>query len=286
MRPAGKWLARMRQRIVQTLTVTLVSIYESFETYHVPDAKAFSEEATPIVFGAQRALADAVSQAFTEIARNESGQELSAPHVPSEHVHNLRGVPTERVYKRPFEEVWETLEKQEAEIRKLEREEWLGRAIERGKDRLKAIADEDLQSTYSNAARYVMQNFEGDAQPKWYRRVPQGSHTCALCLLISTRRFKIGNLSPVHPNCDCAIVPQYTPTPEGFVLDEDLLRQVHERVLKGLGVWSASGKPESPEGIDYRQILFEMTEDHGELGEMLVRPNRKVLTKNIPGLNS
>ncbi|MGW4127964.1 hypothetical protein [Amycolatopsis japonica] len=69
----------------------------------------------------------------------------------------------------------------------------------------------------------------------------------------------------VH-NCDCTVGPIFGDDP-GQVIDEKTLEKVHAAVEELTGTSDAGGR-----APDYRKILTTITADHGELGELLVRP--------------
>lgn len=271
MSPPDEWLKRQRKSITRRLINSLVRSYRALPSYHQPDAARFSREVTPVVKGAQHSLADAVAAAFAEKSRREFNREVPPPVIRNNQIVDLRGVQTQEVYQRPFHDIWQDLKAQDAAADEAEQKGNLKKAIDKGENRLKAIADEDLQLTYAHATREAMNGMRGQNKPTWWKRVPQGSYTCAMCLIISTRTYRTGELNPLHPNCDCTVEPQYTPYP-GMVHDEELLEKVHARVEKELGFRDWSGKDWR---MDYRDILIEIIEDHGELGHVLVHPRKR-----------
>jgi hypothetical protein len=58
-----------------------------------------------------------------------------------------------------------------------------------------------------------------------YRRVPDAG-ACTFCLLISTRRYRDSELSPVHPGCGCTVAPIIADRDPGEVLDTGLVSQL------------------------------------------------------------
>lgn len=261
-----EWLRRQRKSITERLINALVKQFRALKSYHQPDSVRFARVVTPIVKGAQHSLAEAVAESFAERSRREFRREIPAPRIPNNQIVDLRGIPTEEIYQRPFHEIWRELQQQEAEIREEERKDFLENAILKGENRLKAIGDEDLQLTYAHSAREAMNNMRGQNKPTWWRREPRGEYTCVLCWIISTRTFKTGELNPIHPACDCAIVEEFGPIP-GVVHDEELLERLHARVERELGHrdWSGAG---------YQELLLKITEEHDELGPILVRPRK------------
>jgi hypothetical protein len=69
----------------------------------------------------------------------------------------------------------------------------------------------------------------------------------------------------VH-NCDCRVDGIYGPD-LGLVIEPDLLEAVHDAVQTLTGHADRGGR-----APDYRKLLVSCTAEHGELGELLVRP--------------
>ena len=114
---------------------------------------------------------------------------------------------------------------------------------------------------------------------KFFKRVLTGSENCAKCAIASTQRYRVGNLKPIHPGCDCTCEPLKTMTDPGQVIDENLLESIHELVGNelgldentvdrgardlGLGKTDAKGNAIS----DYTDLI--VTRNHGEYGPTL-----------------
>ncbi len=159
-----------------------------------------------------------------------------------------RGVPIDEVYARPVVKA-RALVSQGKPVAK---------AFQAGGQRLESIATTDLQMAKVRQAQRSLQI----SDVEFYRRVPTGNETCAMCLIASTRRYRKRELMPLHPGCDCNI----DVIPDGMdmdlVLDEDLLEVTHEKVKEFAGIRDASGK-----AVDYRKLLI--THEHGELGPVV-----------------
>ena len=87
-----------------------------------------------------------------------------------------------------------------------------------------------------------------------------------MCVVASTQRYRIENLNPIHPGCNCAVDPLFGDVSE-LVIEPELLEAVHDAVGQLTGA-SDRGAREP----DYRQLLVSATAEHGELGTLLVRP--------------
>lgn len=219
-------------------------------------AAAFVQAAVPTVAGAQRSLAALTAAFIADHASKALRHRFAPPGVPESASVNLRGVDPRAVYERPFVALRTALSKGES----------LTRAVEVGQNRLREIAEGDMQLTYAHASRAAMNSLPGDGRPTGWRRVLVGPENCAMCVVASTQRYHRGQLNPIHPACNCTVEPIYGPD-RGQVIEPDLLKQVHAAVHDLTGAHDAGAR--SP---DYRKLLTQITAEHGELGQMLIRP--------------
>lgn len=254
--PAGaqQQLAAQRTRLSEQLIAALTALFGALGSWRDTDADRFTRQAAPLVQGAQQALAGLVAAWLAQTASQQTGQTVLAPVIPTSAITELRGISTSEVYRRPFRELWAALAEGKT----------LAEAVQQGQSRLRELADGDLQSTYAHANREGMQRLPEQAQPTGWRRVLQGSSSCALCVLASTHRYTISDLNPIHPRCDCTVQPIYG-RDEARAADDARLERVHQAAAELTGQRDRSGRRS-----DYRQI--QITHEHGELGPMLARP--------------
>lgn len=159
-----------------------------------------------------------------------------------------RGVAPEKVYQRPIITTRTEVSKGKP----------VPKALDAGGQRLESLVTTDLQMAKVRQADLSLEH----AGRKYYRRVPKGAHTCAMCLIASTQRYNGKNLMPIHPGCDCGV----DVIPAGMdldqVLDESLLEATHQKVKEVTGLADRSAR-----AVDYRKLLIE--HQHGELGPVL-----------------
>lgn len=134
----------------------------------------------------------------------------------------------------------------------------LDQALRAGGRRLESLATTDIQMAKTRQADASLAH----AGVEHYRRVPKGAGTCAMCLIASTQRYKVGTLSPIHPGCDCGVdvIPAGMDLEE--VLDVNLLNTTHAKVEAFAGVQDRGGR-----AVDYRKLIVER--EHGEIGPLL-----------------
>lgn len=80
---------------------------------------------------------------------------------------------------------------------------------------------------------------------RFYRRALTGA-SCELCRVASTQRYRTGDLMPIHPNCDCRVVPIFERDDPGQVINSLVFTDLGEPTQRA------------------------ETRRHGELGPVLV----------------
>ncbi|MFB7594300.1 hypothetical protein [Streptomyces sp. NPDC056160] len=220
--------------------------FDSLDGYRDADAAAFVEQVLPTVLAAQAQMGQITDAYLSAMLADMLGTSTAAAGV--ELPEALRGVDPAEVYTRPFVTTWTALGKGKA----------YAQAVNEGRTRLLSITETDLQLARTHAAQQSMQR--GGA--RFFRRRLTGSKNCALCVLASTQRYRVENLMPIHPGCDCKVEPLAGSKDPGHVLDEATLREAHAAVAKGVGQSDAGGR-----APDYRDVII--TREHGEYGPLL-----------------
>ena len=251
--------ARRRRSLSDQVVRTLVLMFTGLGSWYDRDRDRFVEQAIPQLRGGQTALSSLTSAWVVQQLGRALDLTLAPPGIPESSIFNLRnGVDDFEVYARPFTAIYTALSKGLS----------LDAAVNAGSTRLSEIAEMDLQSTYAHASRAAMEELPEDAKPRFWRRVLIGSENCAMCVLASTQRYRVENLNPIHPGCDCEVRALPGREDPGQVIDEALLDKVHTAVEDLTGVKDLGGR-----AVNYKHLVTQITADHGELGELLVRPN-------------
>lgn len=181
-----------------------------------------------------------------------------------------RGVAAGEVYRRPAVTVYTGLSEGKS----------LTVAVNEGARRLASLASTDLQLAKTSQARSTL----SDGGVTSYRRVLTGAENCALCVVASMQRYRIGDLMPIHPGCDCAVdvLPRGW-DPDRQVIDPDLLDNTYTEIATrlshrsvgldardlGLQKVDARGRPIS----DFTDLI--VTREHGEYGPTLTWRDEK-----------
>lgn len=238
------------ERIRAQVDERVRAMWNRLPNYRDLDIDRFVAAVVPLVQAGQLRVAELTSAYF------ETGG------VDRALVLNGRGVDAGEVYRRPAVTVYTELAAGKS----------MSEAVKAGAARLSSLAATDLQMAKVRQAQASLTS----KGVKQYRRVLTGNENCALCVIASTQRYWVRNLSPIHPGCDCAVdvmPPDWDPRRQ--VIDRDLLESTHQQILShvgetdrnardlGLGKRDASGRWLS----DFTDLI--VTRTHGEYGPVL-----------------
>lgn len=230
--------------------------------YDRGDIERFVELILPQIAGGQVTTASLTDAYLAQLERTVLGSAARTVGVDAASVltEALRGVPAAEVYQRAGVTVWRSL----ADGVPYER------AVERGLERALSMASTDLQLAKTHTARAVMAPNEKIAR---YRRSLTGGRSCGLCVVSATKVYRKQDLQPIHPGCDCGVLPIFFDRDPGLVVDPDLLDGVQARIEERFGAFNSGAREipgvSKPNGkpLQYRDVLI--THEHGELGPIL-----------------
>lgn len=232
----------LRDRVVQFV----LDAFDGLGSYRDADAIVFIERVLPVVLGAQQTMGQITDAYLAAMIADMLGGAAAPVGVDLDDA--LRGVEPAEVYRRPFVTMYSALSAGHDYTS----------ALAQGRHRLLSITETDLQLARTHAAQQSMTR--GGA--RFFRRRLTGKSNCALCVIASTQRYRVENLMPIHPGCDCKPEPLPAGRDPGQIIDESLLKEAHDAVAKGTGASDAGGR--SP---DYRDVII--TRQHGEYGPLL-----------------
>lgn len=199
---------------IGTTRARLVAVVErawsSLDEIRTEDVERFASLVAPAVAGAQRSVAALTDSHLAALEAAALGIPARPVGVPFELVSSetIRGVSSEVVYARAGVAVWTALA---AGVPFTE-------ARERGLERARIAAVTDVQLAKTHAARHVLGERDNVVG---YRRVPE-ANACELCLGASDRRYRTGDLLPIHARCDCDVEPIFGDRDPGPTRDVDL----------------------------------------------------------------
>lgn len=212
-----------------------------------PDMAWFASQVAPVVVGAQRQMAVLTDQYIAASLAELTGRPVDPVGVelPDE----LRGVPVDEVYERPYVQLWTDLG----------RGVGFEAALEGADQRAEVLAMSDLQMARMRASQQAIEGQDGAAG---WRRVLKGDRNCLLCLVASTQRYRKKDLAAIHPQCDCYVEAIPGDRDPGQIIDARLLEQVHDAVeAAGFRADRGARNP------DYRRLI--VVREHGEMGPLL-----------------
>jgi hypothetical protein len=247
------------------LAAFMAALWASLPDYRNGSMREFVSQALPMVSGAMQHM-QALTAAYLATLNGLSGGSATPVAARAVDVASVRsGADPQDVYERPFHLVWRMLaDQQPLDSAKV------GASIRAGEARAVQLALTDVQLAKTHTARDLMarnRNVVG------YRRQLEGAHSCALCIVASTQRYHKADLLPVHPACDCSVVPIFGGEKIDLNLDPALLEAIHATVADQFGADSSAARriPGAFTGdgdpLLYRDVL--VTHHHGELGPIL-----------------
>jgi hypothetical protein len=238
--------ATLRASIVQQL----FAMWFGLDDYRDASVKGWLDLSLPLVQAAQETSSSATSTYFQMQLDILGSDALITPPaydlVTGAALRN--GTPPNEVYSRPFKDVWTALSRGQS----------FEQAIEDGANRLRQLVETDIQLAHTHTAQNITSRTKGIVGS---RRVPTGAFTCALCLIASTQFYRKQELQPIHPGCDCRVVPAINDTGTHSV-DKELLNRIHKAIEDEFGFSDRAGRK-----IDYRKVA--LVENHGEYGPTL-----------------
>lgn len=242
------------------LAAVIVALWRSLPDYRNGSLARFVEQAVPVVTGALGHM-QAMSSAYLATLLGLSGGSVTPVATPTLTIGRLRnGADPAEVYGRPFHQVWRMLHDGTPPPDAFRSGE--SRAVQTAMTDLQLVKTYTSQSVLADSKRVV-----------GYRRVLEGPHSCALCIVASTARYHKAELLPIHPGCDCSVAPIVGESDPGRVINAPLLAAVHDAVFDRFGADSTAARQvrgavsDTGKPVLYRDIL--VTHAHGEIGPVL-----------------
>ncbi|MDO8308570.1 MAG: hypothetical protein Q7V58_09495 [Actinomycetota bacterium] len=244
-------MAQVRDRVA----AYALTAWAAQRSYRDADVDRLVRLITPRVEAGQVQVANLTAVYIAQVAALRGAKGVQAALVDRAVVTGGRGIPAADVYRRPATEVYTALAQGKS----------FGVAKELGAARLGSLVRTDLQMAQVRQADASYRS----AGVRFYQRILGPGNNCALCVIASTQRYRVGDLLPIHPGCGCSTddlepgTPVYAARDGGErVIDPKLLEDTHARVAQFAGEADRGGR--SP---DYRQLI--VTREHGEYGPTL-----------------
>lgn len=226
----------------------------ALSAYRDADADRFIAKVAPRVEAGQKRVAELTDAYISRVSADELGAPIKRGQVAGSTTADLRGVPADEVYRRPFATVYKQLAAGAS----------LSAAVDAGGARLSSLVSTGSQLAKTHAARRSMER----SKIETFERVLTGRENCTMCVIASTQRYWRGDLMPCHPGCDCGVRPRRG-DPNEQVINPELLDAVHAAVEAQFG--STDRGARFVDGLnpvsDYMDLIA--THEHGEIGPVL-----------------
>lgn len=249
--PSPEQITRAYQGEAERLRADTVSAVEALwfnlPAYRDANIARFKSAALPIVRASQRRMV-ALTAGYQMQVNRERGDSVPMALLPAAEIASPRGVDPDVLYQRPANSLYTALSRGDV----------LSVAVAAGFNRLRSIVQTDLQLVKTKQSQLSMER----AGFTYYRRVLTGLENCALCSIASTQRYRVRDLMPIHPGCDCSVDTVTASWDPGQVIDPDLLERTHGHVAELEGIADRGGR-----NPDYRQLI--VTSENGELGPVI-----------------
>lgn len=234
------------------------TIWTNLGSYRDQDIDRMVRMVVPMVEAGQLQIANLTDSYLSRLAgttgRGADGDPVTGGAVRT-------GTVPDEVYRRPAVQTYTALSQGST----------FEQAVGLGLQRIVSLAVTDLQLAKRAQEQVTMTNFGFE----YYRRVLTGLENCAKCAIASTQRYRVGDLKPIHPGCDCDVAPEVAGSDPGQVLNGRLLESLHDQIYTeigqrdrgaldlGLGKTDSQGRPLS----DFTELV--VVHQHGEYGPTL-----------------
>lgn len=238
----------------------VTDVWQASGSWHRGDITRIARTVAPVTEAAQHRMAALTDLYLAQVETFHSGRVVPPRGVTAGEVTSqaLRGVDAVELFERTGPTVGSALAKGDT----------VARASGKGLQRLQKMVAANLQLSKTRTSRRVLR--DSGERVVGYRRVLNGPVNCGLCVVASTQRYRRGDLLPIHPGCDCSVLPIHGDQDPGWVIDEDQLDSVHAAIEERFGAHARSaGEFRTPhdEALHYRDLL--VVNEHGELGPVL-----------------
>lgn len=253
---------RAAERLQNDAVNAAIAAWRGLGSYRDDDVARFKRLVVPVIQAQQQRMA-ALTAAFHSQVGKERGDDVPMVLLDAASVAEPRGVPADVVYQRPAVEIYVALAAGVA----------YPNAVDASVNRLRQIVSSDMQLVKTKQSDRSL----SAGLFQYYRRTLTGTENCALCVIASTQRYKVGNLMPIHPGCNCGVDNVTSDWKPDLVLDPELLDDTHGRISQFLGASDSNARDlgagkvvQYKDGIraaDYTELI--VSRDHGELGPQL-----------------
>lgn len=185
---------RMNGQVRDRIKSFLVQSWGALRNYRDADIDRFVQRVIPVVISGERAVLQLTNVYLAQTLSAGTGTTVRSPVVEPESVtgYATRGVEPAEVYRRPAVALYTALSIGHS----------MTEAVTIGRERLLDLAMTDLQLARTRTvARHP--------EVRQFRRVLSGAEDCDLCRIAAQQIYYRGDLMPIHPGCDCGVMPVF-----------------------------------------------------------------------------
>ena len=244
------------------MAVYAIGMFMGLEAYRDADADRFALQLVPRIDAGQRQMAMLTDAYVARSAADVLGTAIVRGGVSAATTLALRGIAGEDVFRRPFATMHN----------ELARGSTVTQAVKAGGDRLQSLVTTGSQLAKTHAAQDSLER----AGIEQYQRVLTGRENCALCVIASTQRYRVGELMPIHPGCDCGI-RGFKGDPEQQVINPTLLSNTHDEIARRMGLSDPQARDlgigktvqygDTSRLADFTELI--VAREHSEIGPIL-----------------
>lgn len=229
--------------------------WSSAGSWRESDVDRLVAQIVPKVQAGQIRTAQLTAVYLASLQSVRTGTQVAAVAVDRELVVAARGVAAETVYRRPAATMYASLSKGAS----------LTTAVGHGLNRLQSLVATDQQLAKTAQARQSL----GRGGFQYMSRTLTGRENCALCAIASSQRYRVQDLLPIHPGCDCGVDVFSSNVDPGQVLEPERLELIHTAIEGEFGNTDRGARylDGRNDRSDYLDLI--VTQQHGELGPVL-----------------
>jgi hypothetical protein len=251
------------ERLQNDAVNAAVRSWRALGQYRDEDVARFKRLVVPVIQAQQSKMA-ALTAAFHSQVGKERGDDVPMVLLERQAVAEPRGVPADVVYQRPAATIYAELAAGGT----------FSSAVSKSENRLRQIVSTDMQLVKTRQSDRSL----SAGGFVYYRRTLTGTEDCALCVIASTQRYRVGTLMPIHPGCNCGVDKVESDWEPPQVLDPELLDDTHGKISRELGLTDSGARDlgggktvQYKDGLrqaDFTELI--VTREHGEIGPSLV----------------
>jgi hypothetical protein len=251
------------ERLQNDTVNAAIAAWRSLGQYRDADVARFKKLVVPVIQAQQSKMARLTAAFHSEVGK-QRGDDVPMVLLDRVQVMEPRGISSSELYQRPAVSLYTELSAGGG----------FASAVSKSENRLRQIVSTDMQLVKTKQSDRSL----SAGGFTYYRRTLTGTEDCALCVIASTQRYRVGNLLPIHPGCNCGVDKVDSAWDPGQILDPTLLQDTHGKISRELGTSDSGARDlgvgktvqyqDSLRNADFTELI--VTRQNGEYGPALV----------------